>query len=52
MSEKSMFSLLYYINKSKIKQNGECPVMLRITIKGRSVAMSAKSGQIDPPSPI
>lgn len=42
MSEKSMFSLLYYINKSKIKQNGECPVMLRITIKGRSVAMRTK----------
>ncbi len=42
MTKKSMFSLLFYISKSKIKQNGECPVMMRITIDGRSVAMRTK----------
>lgn len=42
MTKRSMFSLLYYINKSKMKLNGECPVMMRITIDGRSVAMRTK----------
>ena len=42
MSSRNSFNLFFYINRSKQKRNGECPVMLRITINGRSVATSLK----------
>jgi site-specific recombinase XerD len=42
MSSRNSFNLFFYINRSKQKRNGECPVMLRITINGRSVAVSLK----------
>jgi site-specific recombinase XerD len=42
MSERNTFKLLFYINSSKIKKDGECPIMLRITINGSSSAFSIK----------
>ncbi len=42
MSSKSTFSLVFYINRTKEKKNGECPVMLRITINGNAVALRLK----------
>lgn len=42
MSSRNSFNLFFYINRSKQKKNGECPVMLRITLNGRSVATSLK----------
>jgi site-specific recombinase XerD len=42
MSSRNSFNLFFYINRSKQKRNGECPVMLRITINGRSLAVSLK----------
>ncbi len=42
MSSRNSFNLFFYINRSKQKRNGECPVMLRITLNGRSVAVSLK----------
>ena len=42
MSSRNSFNLFFYINRSKQKKNGECPVMLRITLNGRSVAISLK----------
>lgn len=39
---KSTFGLLFYINRSKSKLNGQCPVMLRVTINGKSVAFRIK----------
>jgi site-specific recombinase XerD len=42
MSSRNSFNLFFYINRSKQKRNGECPVMLRITLSGRSVAVSLK----------
>ena len=42
MSSKSTFGLVFYINRTKAKKNGECPVMLRITINGDAVALRLK----------
>jgi hypothetical protein len=42
MSSRNSFSLLFYINRSKQKKNGQFPLMLRITLGGRSVAISLK----------
>ena len=42
MSSKTTFSLVFYINRTKEKQNGECPVMLRININGEKVALRLK----------
>jgi site-specific recombinase XerD len=39
---KSSFGLLFYINRSKTKLNGQCPVMLRVTINGKNVALRIK----------
>ena len=32
---RSTFKLLFYINKQKIKANGNCPIMGRITLDGK-----------------
>lgn len=32
---RSTFKLLFYVNKQKIKKNGKCPIMGRITIDGK-----------------
>jgi hypothetical protein len=42
MSSKTTFSLVFYINRTKDKKNGECPVMLRININGDKVALRLK----------
>ena len=42
MSSKTTFSLVFYINRSKEKKNGECPVMLRININGDKVSLRLK----------
>jgi len=44
---RSTFNILFYINKQKIKKNGTCPIMGRITIDGKVVQYSAKE-EIDP----
>jgi site-specific recombinase XerD len=42
MSSKSTFGLLFFLNRTKQKKNGECPVMLRITINGQKLALQVK----------
>lgn len=42
MSTKSSFSLIFYINRTKEKKNGECPVMLRININGVRLVVTLK----------
>jgi integrase len=37
---RSTFNILFYINKSKTKQNGKCPLMGRITVDGKAVQFS------------
>jgi hypothetical protein len=44
---KSTFNILFYINRQKIKKNGKCPIMGRITIDGKIVQYSAKE-EIEP----
>ena len=36
----STFKTLFYINRSKQKKNGRCPIMGRITINGQQVQYS------------
>ena len=42
-NKRSTFAVLFYINKSKIKKNGLCPVMGRITIDGKVAQFSTKA---------
>ncbi len=42
-NKRSTFAILFYINKSKIKKNGLCPVMGRITIDGKITQFSTKT---------
>lgn len=44
---RSTFSILFYINKNKIKKNGKCPIMGRITIDGKVSQFSVQS-EIEP----
>ncbi|NDV94518.1 site-specific integrase [Dysgonomonas sp. 521] len=44
---RSTFKILFYINRQKIKKNGKCPIMGRITIDGKVVQYSAKE-EIEP----
>lgn len=37
---RSTFKTLFYINRSKQKKNGKCPIMGRITIDGEQVQYS------------
>ena len=37
---RSTFKTLFYINRSKQKKNGRCPIMGRITIDGQQVQYS------------
>ena len=37
---RSTFKTLFYINRSKEKKNGKCPIMGRITIDGEQVQYS------------
>ena len=42
MSSKTTFGLTFFINRSKERKNGECPVMLRININGERAALQLK----------
>ncbi len=42
MSSKTTFGLIFFINRSKERKNGECPVMLRININGERAALQLK----------
>ena len=44
---RSTFNILFYINRQKIKKNGKCPIMGRITIDGKIVQYSTKE-EIEP----
>jgi hypothetical protein len=37
---RSTFSILFYLNTSKKKKNGKCPVMGRISVDGKNTAFS------------
>ena len=43
VTKRSTFAILFYINKSKVKKNGMCPIMGRITIDSEITQFSAKS---------
>lgn len=32
---RSTFKLLFYINRQKLKKNGKCPIMGRVTLDGK-----------------
>lgn len=44
---RSTFNILFYINRSKIKKNGKCPILGRITVDGKVTQFSVKE-DIDP----
>lgn len=44
---RSTFKLLFYVNRQKIKANGKCPLMGRITVDGK-VCQYATGEEIDP----
>lgn len=44
---RSTFRLLFYINKQKVKKNGKCPVMGRITLDGK-ICQYATGEEIPP----
>ncbi|KAA6319527.1 hypothetical protein EZS27_030592 [termite gut metagenome] len=43
LSKRSTFAVLFYINKSKQKKSGLCPIMGRITIDTGVAQFSAKA---------
>ena len=44
---RSTFKQLFYINRQKMKKNGKCPIMGRITIDGK-VCQYSTGYEIDP----
>lgn len=40
--KRSTFKILFYINRNKLKKNGKCPVLGRITIDGTNTQFSVK----------
>ena len=42
MSSKTSYGLTFYLNRTKEKKNGDCPVMLRININGQRVVLQTK----------
>ena len=42
MSSRTSFGLTFLINRTKVKKNGECPLMLRININGERAALQLK----------
>ncbi len=40
LNNRSTFSILFYLNTSKVKKSGKCPVMGRITVDGKNTAFS------------
>ncbi|KAA6338652.1 Tyrosine recombinase XerC [termite gut metagenome] len=39
-NNRSTFSILFYLNRSKAKKSGKCPIMGRISVDGKSTAFS------------
>ncbi|KAA6312639.1 hypothetical protein EZS27_036460, partial [termite gut metagenome] len=39
-NNRSTFSILFYLNRSKAKKSGKCPIMGRISVDGESTAFS------------
>jgi hypothetical protein len=39
---RSTFNILFYINRKKVKKNGKCPVMGRITVDGKLTQFSIR----------
>lgn len=44
---RSTFNILFYINKQKIKKNGRCPILGRITLDGKITQFSTRE-EIEP----
>ena len=44
---RSTFKLLFYINRQKVKKNGKCPVMGRITLDGK-VSQYSTGFEVEP----
>ncbi|MDR1092295.1 MAG: site-specific integrase, partial [Prevotella sp.] len=44
---RSTFNILFYINKQKIKKNGKCPILGRITLDGKITQFSTRE-EIEP----
>ena len=44
---RSTFKLLFYINRQKVKKNGKCPIMGRITLDGK-VSQYSTGLEIEP----
>jgi integrase len=42
MSSRTTFRLMFYINRSRPNKSGECPINMRITINGKSLAIFTK----------
>ena len=42
MSSRTSFGLTFYINRTRERKNGECPVMLRINLNGDRLALQVK----------
>jgi site-specific recombinase XerD len=42
MSSRTSFGLTFYINRTRERKNGECPVMLRININGDRIALQVQ----------
>ena len=47
---RSTFKLLFYINRQKVKKNGKCPVMGRITLDGK-VSQYSTGLEVEMPCP-
>ncbi|KAA6311974.1 hypothetical protein EZS27_037009 [termite gut metagenome] len=43
-NNRSTFSILFYLNRSKMKKSGKCPIMGRISVDGESTAFSTGLG--------
>ncbi len=44
---RSTFKLLFYINRQKMKKNGRCPIMGRVTIDGK-ISQYSTGQEIEP----
>ena len=42
MSSRTTFALFFYINRTRIRKNGECPLYLRISINAKRLTIYTK----------
>ncbi|GEM_PF-350662 len=40
--KQSTFSVLFFLKRSKVKKNGQCPIIARITVDGQTVQFNTK----------